>query len=182
MASNITDGFDPGDDEKVIEILKKWKGGLISDQLFNLIAGMMPTTGVVVVIASNKEDPEVIFVPRPEGDPRWSGKLNLPGKLFRNVDFKRSDNIPANGPLERIQKSEIGIEFPSNPKFIGINLNSDSRGSWAILVYLVNLDDKTLYKGVGEWVRVSEVEKRNDLINTEINHINVALGKVKSVS
>ena len=176
---SITDGFAPGDDEKVVSILKKWIGGPIGDQLFTQIAGMMPTSGVVMVIVYNPKDPEIIFVSRPSDDPLWKNKLNLPGKLFRNADFKRSDHTPLNGPLERIQKSEIVLEFPKPPEFTGICLNSDARGSWAVLVYKIELVDKSLYKGAGEWVKVSEVEKRPDLINTEINHINVALNKVK---
>lgn len=181
MGTLVTDGFDSGDDEKVISILKKWKGGPLSDQLFTIIAGMMPTTGVVVVISYNKKDPEVVFVDRPADDPKWPNILNLPGKLFRNADFKRTDKLPQNGPLERIEKSEIESEFPKQPKYIGVNLNSDSRGSWAVLVYLVELDNKDDYKSVGEWVRVSEMNKKNNIIQTEINHINVALGNIKYI-
>lgn len=181
MGVKITDGFDPGDDEKAVSILSKFKGGPISDQLFTVVAGMMPTAGVVVVITYNSEDPEVVFVPRPEGDPVFSGKFNLPGKMFRNSDFKRADATPVNGPLERIKKSEIESEFPGTPRFIGVNLNSDARGSWAVLVYKIELNDKSEYKGAGEWIKASEVEKRDDLVKTEINHINIALGKVSSV-
>ena len=177
MGVKITDGFGPGDDEKAVSILKKWKGGVISDKLFTVLAGMVPTTGVVIVFLYNKKDPEVLFVPRPNGDPLWSGMLNLPGKLFRKIDFARSDQKPINGPLERIETAEIGTKLPKRPKFAGINLNSDKRGSWAILVYFIELNAKSEYKGVGEWVKVYGIKKRSDVIQTEINHINIALKK-----
>jgi hypothetical protein len=178
MSVKITSGFSPGDDEKVISILKKFKGGPVSDKLFEVLAGILPTTPVIVVFITNKKDPEILFVPRPSDDPVWPSALNLPGNMIRLVDFKRSDNSPINGAFERIQKSEIHSKFPQKPKFIGINLNTDSRGPWIALVYKIELTNKSDYLGIGEWVKVDDVEKRKDLINSEINHINVALGKV----
>ena len=174
----ITDGFNPGDDEIVISILKKWSGGQIGNELFYTIAGMMPTTGVVVVIIHNPSDPEIIFVTRPSDDPLLKSQLNLPGKLFLNADFNRSDKFPANGPLERITKDEIESDFPKKPEYVGVSLNSDTRGSWAVLVYIIELENKSLYRGVGEWIKMSKISDRKDIIQTEVNHINLVLGKI----
>jgi hypothetical protein len=178
MGQTITDGFSQGDDEKAVAILKKFKGGPISDNLFAVIAGMMPTTGAVVVFVRNRDNLEILFVPRPDDDPTWPGALNLPGKMFRNVDFHRDDKTPINGPLERIQESEIRTKFPKEPEFAGVNLNSDRRGSWAVLVYFIEVDSDFEYKGVGEWIKFSDIKSRDNLVQTEINHVNIVLEKL----
>ena len=172
--TSITSGFDNGDDEKVINILDKWDDGPLSDKLFTKLSQLSPQTALItVVFRENNGETETLLLERPEGDPVWPGMLNLPGKMFRKTDFSRGDGRPENGPIERIEESEIGTKFTNRPKFAGVTFQDTKRGPVIVLVCVVNEDVK-LTKG-GEWHPVKELNSLTKLINTELVVINVAL-------
>lgn len=180
MATLITDGFDAGDDEKVVSILNKWKGGILSDQLFTSVSKMTPQLACIIVVFRKKgELLETLLLPRPEGDPVWSGMLNLPGKMFRAMDFKRDDKNPVNGPLERIQKGELKVELNKlDIKFAGLAFQDTIRGPIMVLVhtYFVAND----FKGNEDWIwrEVSQLKDSKDMIPTEMDAIEVALKSI----
>ena len=180
MTAGITDGFSTDDDEKVISILKKWKGGPLSDQLFTILAGMIPSSGVATVILQRSRDLEILLLPRPTNDIVWPGMLNLPGKQFRSADFHRRDNNPLNGPLERIRSDEIKTKFIGNPKFAGVSLHSDKRGPQVVLVYLAKI--KSSSESVGKWYPVNRLKDMKDFVQSELKSIDVALDFYNSVS
>jgi hypothetical protein len=174
MANQITDGFEPGDDEKVISILDKWKGGPLSDNLFTKIASIIPQTSLItVVFRENAGKVETLLLKRPDTDPIWPNTLNLPGKMFRKSDFERKDNHPENGPIERIENSEIGTKFSKRPEFAGIAFQDTLRGPTIVLVYVVAED--ILLPEDGEWCGVDKVNSLSNMIETELVAIDVAL-------
>lgn len=174
MGVNITDGFDLGDDEKVVSILKKWKGGVLSDQFFTSISKMTPQiAAIIVVFRKNGEKLETLLLPRPDNDPVWSGMLNLPGKMFRAMDFKRDDKNPINGPLERIQEDEIKMHL-SGVKFAGLAFQNTLRGPIMVLVHIVFLPTDISNEN-WVWRDVAKLEDSKDMIPTEMDAIKVAL-------
>jgi len=176
MGTLITDGFDSGDDEKVISILGKWKGGVLSDQLFTTISKMTPQiSAIIVVFRKNGDILETLLLPRPSDDPLWPGMLNLPGKMFRSVDFKRDDKNPTNGPLERIQNDELKIKFLEVPKFAGIAFQNTKRGPIMVLVHIAYVPIE--FNGNGDWVwrDINKLADSKDMIETEMDAIKVAL-------
>jgi len=177
MSVKITDGFAPGDDEKVISILSKWTGGYLSDRLFIKLAGITPQAGIVVIIfrQNQKGEIEVLLVPRPDNDPLWPEMLNLPGKMFRAADYNRKDDLPVNGPLERIQKDELKIKFSKEPEFVGVSLHKDDRGPLVVLVYLSEVDNNLELPKGRMWCSINNLEKVNNLVQTELIPINIAL-------
>lgn len=179
MSVKITDGFDVSDDEKAIEILKKWKGGPISDQLFAQISLMTPQISMIIsVFRNNAGKLETLLLPRPKTDPTWPGMLNLPGKMFRSADFKRFDGSPLNGPKERIIKDELSILLETEPKFAGIAFQNTKRGPIAVLVYTVEVPPD--FEGNKDWVwrDVKTLEEFSDMIPTEMDAIKVALKSI----
>lgn len=176
MGVKITDGFDAGDDEKVISILKKWKGGVISDNLFATISKLSPQVSVIVtVFRMNEGRREVLLLTRPKDDPTWPGMLNLPGKMLRTSDFKRSDGNPVNGALERIKDDELKKEFAGKPRFAGIAFQNTERGSITALVHIAELSDYTDTSGEWVWADVTKLSGMNNLIKAEPVAVKVAL-------
>jgi hypothetical protein len=176
MGTLITDGFSEGDDETVVSILDKWKGGVLSDQLFTVVSKMMPQVGeIIVVFRKNNSNLETLLLPRPEGDPIFSGMLNLPGKMFRAVDFKRDDKNPMNGPLERIQKDELKIDLPKAPEFAGVAFQDTKRGPIVVLVHVSELTMENPSQPDWIWRNVSNLKDSKDMIDTEMPAIEVAL-------
>jgi hypothetical protein len=176
MSTLITDGFDSGDDEKVVEILKKWKGGAISDSLFFTISAMTPQVSTIIVFfRKNGDRVEVLLVHRPDNDPMGPRLLNLPGKMFRAIDFKREDKNSMNGPFERIQTDELKIQLQSKPKFAEIVFQNTARGQIVALVYLGELSkgQKDLDNWV--WVDVKKLKELNNFLETESSAIEAAL-------
>lgn len=175
MATQITDGFSPGDDEKAVSLLKKWKGGPLSNKLFVVLAGMVPSSGVVTVIIRRSPDLEILLVPRPHGDIVWPGMLNLPGTQFRAADWLRTDSNPLNGALERIQEAELKTELDGNPEFAGVSLHSDDRGPQVVLVYLAKVDpNHKFYEGC-VWYNVEKLDELKNFVKSEIKSIKVAV-------
>jgi hypothetical protein len=135
---------------------------------------MAPQTSVITVVFRKDGDMlETLLLKRPETDPIWPGVLNLPGKMFRKIDFVREDNHPERGPIGRIEKDEIGSNFTQKPEFAGVAFQDTKRGPTIVLVYVINEDVK-LPKG-GEWHNVDELKNLPNLIETERVAIDVAL-------
>jgi len=176
MGTLITDGFDPGDDERAVSILKKWKGGVLSDQLFTTISKMGPQVGVITILfRKNDKILEVLLLPRPKDDPLWPGMLNLPGKMLRSADFKREDGNPVNGPFERIETNEVKAKFASEPVFAGLAFQSTDRGPILALVYIAELAGNQDSQKDYVWADANKLEDIKNLIKTEIIAVNVAL-------
>lgn len=182
MGTLVTDGFDTGDDEKVVEILKKWKGGPLSDSLFTTVSKLTPQVSAIVTIFRKRGDViETLLLPRPSDDPLWPNKLNLPGKMFRSADFKREDGNPVNGPLERIQKNELKIDFKKEDiKFAGLAFQDTKRGPIMVLVYTLFVAAD--FKGNEDWVwrDVNKLKDFRDMIPTEMDAIEVALKSINN--
>lgn len=180
MGTLITDGFDSGDDEKVVSILNKWKGGPLSDKLFTSLSKLTPQISTIIVVFRRKgEILETLLLPRPSDDPLWSNMLNLPGKMFRAMDFKRDDNNPVNGPLERIQNGELKIELNKlDIKFAGLAFQDTIRGPIMVLVhtYFVSND----FKGNEDWIwrDIAKLKDASNMIPTEMDAIEVALKSI----
>lgn len=179
MGTPVTDGFDVGDDEKVVSILNKWKGGTLSDQLFTAISKMTPQISAIIVVFRKRGDAlETLLLPRPSDDPTWSNMLNLPGKMFRAMDFKRDDNNPINGPLHRIIDNELKTELNNTPKFAGLAFQDTKRGPIMVLVHTVFVDAG--FNGNKDWIwrDVSSLKDSKDMIPTEMDAIEVALKSI----
>lgn len=180
MGVQITDGFDVGDDEKVVSILNKWKGGPLSDQLFTSVSRLTPQISAIVTVFRKKGDTiETLLLPRPSDDPLWPNMLNLPGKMFRSLDFKRDDKNPVNGPLDRIQKSELKIDLKKEDiKFAGLAYQDTLRGSIMVLVHTLFVAEEFVGNPDWIWRDVAKLKDFKDMIPTEMDPIEVALKSI----
>jgi hypothetical protein len=180
MGTLITDGLDSGDDQKVISILNKWKGGPLSDQLFTSLSKLTPQISAIITVFRKRDNiVETLLLPRPSDDPLWPNMLNLPGKMFRAMDFKRDDKNPVNGPLERIQKGELKVELNKlDIKFAGLAFQDTIRGPIMVLVHTVFVAED--FNGNLDWVwrEVSQLKDSKDMIPTEMDAIEVALKSI----
>ncbi|HKB88348.1 MAG TPA: hypothetical protein VKC53_01725 [Patescibacteria group bacterium] len=180
MAKLITDGFAEGDDAKVVSILNKWNGGQLSDQLFTSISKMTPQLSAIIVVFRKKAGIiETLLLPRPSDDPLWPGMLNLPGKMFRAIDFKREDKNPMNGPLERIQTGELKIQLKSKPEFAEIVFQNTDRGSILALIHVGELPDDAKSEAVWVWCDVTKLSSLNNFLESETSAILTALKHYK---
>ncbi|GIW61426.1 MAG: hypothetical protein KatS3mg089_0278 [Patescibacteria group bacterium] len=170
-----TDGFDPGDDEKVIALLKKWKGGTLSDALFTRLAWMLPQPTVEMVIIRKRDKTlEVLLIPRPPDDIVWPGFLHLPGQTLRRMDYFRDDNTPMNGPLERIQKYEIQTSYLRTPEFVGVAQYMTQRGPEAVHIYLGAIAKNAKLPSGAIWAAIDDLPKMRNFINHQIIPIKIA--------
>lgn len=180
MATLITDGFAGGDDAQVVSILDKWNGGPLSDQLFTAISKMTPQLSAIIVVFRKKEDVlETLLLPRPSDDPLWPGMLNLPGKMFRAIDFKREDKNPMNGPLERIQTSELKTQVKNKPEFAEIVFQNTDRGSIVALVHTAELPENVELQSDWVWCDVTKLNSLNNFLESETSAIEAALKHYK---
>lgn len=179
MGVKTTDGFDPGDDEKVVSVLNKWKGGVLSDQLFAAVSKLTPQISTIIVLfRKNGDILETLLIKRPEDDPIWPGMLNLPGKMFRAADFNRNDKNPINGPFERIQNEELGIKL-DNIKFSGVAYQNTKRGNIVVLVHVAEVPVDFVGKPEWIWRDVAKMSQFSDMIPTEMAAIEVAIKSFK---
>lgn len=175
MGTLITDGFDAGDDEKIVSILNKWKGGPLSDRLFTSVSKLTPQVSVITTIFRKRGDIiETLLLPRPSDDPLWPNMLNLPGKMFRAMDFERVDGNPMNGPLKRIQNDELKIKFES-VKFIDLVFQNIARGHIVVLLHIGELSDNQEDKSDWVWADVTRLKELNNFLETETSAIEVGL-------
>lgn len=176
MIPKITEGFDIGDDEKIISILKKWNDGVISNDLFFQISRMTPQVSAIIIFFRKIEGRiEVLLLPRPDDDPLGAGQLNLPGKMFRTIDFKREDGNPMNGPFERIQSSELKLKLENGPKFAEIVFQNTARGSIVAMVHLGELPDGQKDKDDWVWADVTKLRELPNFLETETSAIEAGL-------
>ncbi len=179
MGVKITDGFDRGDDEKVVSILKKWRGGVLSDELFATVSGMSPQLSVIIVVyRKNDKNKEILLLKRPNDDPVWPGMLNLPGKMVRNSDFDKDCATPAESALERVQEDELGFDAKDGVKFSGIAYQNTKRGHIVVLVYVAELPMNFKSKADWVWRNVNDLKNHTDMITTEMDVIKVALKSI----
>lgn len=180
MGTSITDGFSVGDDQKAVSILNKWNGGILSDQLFTAVSKMTPQVATIIVVFRKRDDLlETLLLPRPSDDPLWSNMLNLPGKMFRSMDFNREDKNPINGPLERIQKDELKVELKKEDiKFAGLAFQNTLRGPIMVLVHSVFVAKD--FNGNSDWIwrDTTKLKESKDMIPTEMDAIEVALKSI----
>lgn len=175
MGTLITDGFDSGDDEKVVEILKKWKGGPLSDQLFTSVSKLTPQVSAIITIFRKRGDIiETLLLPRPSDDPLWPNMLNLPGKMFRGADFERVDNNPINGPLERIQDSELKVKLKS-VKLVDLVFQNIVRGHIVVLLHLGELSEDQKDIDGWVWADVTKLKELPNFLETETSAIEAGL-------
>lgn len=100
-----TDGLTREQDEQLVDLLSRWKGGRISNLAFPLVARLTPQACVETVILRSKDNSlETLLIERPTSDTVWPGMLHNPGQALRLSDFNRKDGDPVNGPFERIKK------------------------------------------------------------------------------
>jgi hypothetical protein len=175
MANTLTDGFSSGDDEQVVTLLKKWRGGKLSDQLFNILAGMTPQPTVeTVILRKINSEMEVLLIPRPEGDIIWPGMLHSPGQALRAMDYHRDDLTPLNGPFERVQQQEIMTDFSKVPEFVGVAQYLTARGPEAVHVYLAHITDFARLPVTARWCNIKELEKLDNFISHQLIPIRMA--------
>ena len=176
MATLITDGFDQGDDEKVVSILKKWKGGVLSDILFTKLAKILPQVCVeTVILRKNNRKIEVLLVSRPDGDPVWPKMIHSPGGQIRAVDFHRKDKKVVNGVFERVQKNEIRTNFILEPVFVENIERTTKRGSEVAIVYFTQIEEDSGLSKEIIWCDVEKLENLPNMMKDQIEMIrNVA--------
>jgi len=175
MGTLITDGFDSGDDEKVVQILSKWKGGPLSDQLFTSVSKLTPQISAIITVFRKRNNIiETLLLPRPSDDPLYPNMLNLPGKMFRAVDFERSDSNPINGPLERIQDRELKVKLKS-VKFVDLVFQSITRGHILVLLHLGELLEGQEDRDDWVWVDVNKLKETPKFLETETSAIEAGL-------
>jgi len=177
MPTEMTNGFDIGDDQKVIDILSKWTGGPISDALFTELARIIPQPCVETVILRQNSVIEVLLVPRPANDPVWPGMLHSPGQTLRAGDFFRDDHTPINGPFERVQKNEIKTSFNSPPEFVAIAQYMTKRGPEAVTIYLATIYSQANLPAGAGWYKVQQLETLENFISHQLTAINLAVAK-----
>ena len=182
MSEDITGGFDSGDDEKVIEILKKWNGGRISTPLFRVLAGMLVIPVLETVILRRHEgEIQVLLIPRPADDIVWKGMIHSPGGALRRMDYERLDENPNNGVFERIQKGEIKTDFIKPPIFSGIIVpgRMSNRGPEIAQVFLCKIDEKAILPPEAGWYNVKDLPKMSNFIQHQLLAINMAVDVFK---
>lgn len=173
--NNTTDGFDPEDDEKVISTLKKWKGGVLSDELFTQLAYIIPQPTIETVVLRKKENAiEALLIPRPAHDSIWPGVLHSPGQALRKMDYLRTDNTPLNGPFERVQSLEIKAKFLHTPEFVGIAQYMTKRGPEAVHIFLASIAEDSALPENAIWKRVDDLPQLTNFMDHQIIPINMA--------
>jgi hypothetical protein len=173
---DITDGFDPGDDEKVIEIFKKWKGGRLSTSLFTVLAGMLPTPCIeTVVLRRFGEKVQVLLIPRPPNDIVWKGKLHSPGGAIRHADYLRTDGNPFKGVFERVETQEIKTKFIEEPKFITSYPVMTQRGPEMVALFLAKIDESAVLPEGAVWYDADKLSELPTAVNHQMRAIEEAV-------
>ncbi len=171
---DITSGFEPGDDEKATEILRKWDGGRISTALFTEIARIVPQPIIeIVILRMNQGRVDTLLLPRPEDDIVWPGMVHTPGVALRAADYTRPDNDPISGALERIER-EIGVKVELLPTPPFVQNEMSARGPAASQVYTgVVAEDSELPDGVF-WHPVEDLPSLPNFIQHQYGFVSEA--------
>jgi hypothetical protein len=165
MSQLITDGLTAADEKQLTEILKKWKGGALSDSLFTSLAQMLPMPCVEsIVFRKVKGRTECLLTPRPENDPIWPGFIHSPGSVLRAIDFRRPDGVAVNGPFERVQKNEIMNKFEYPPIFVDIHTHLGARGPEVLLIHFTSISKHAVLPAGCLWADVGSLLERPNFI------------------
>jgi hypothetical protein len=182
LMADITDGFDPGDDEIVVEKLKKWKGGRISTPLFTALAGMLVIPVLeTVILRKYKSNIQILLISRPPDDIVWKGMIHSPGGALRRMDYYRDDKLPNNGVFERIEKAEIKTKFVKTPKFIGLIIpeRPSPRGPELAQIFLAEIKNDTVLPPEAGWYNVDDLPKMSNFIQHQLPAVNMAVNAFK---
>lgn len=171
----LTDGLSIEEDQRLTELLKKWKGGRISTPVFTELARMTPQPIVeVVLLRQNNDQLETLLIPRPKDDIVWPGMFHTPGATLRSSDFKREDQNPVNGAFERIQKDELNRNFLETPVFAGRLHRSGNRGPEVVEVYIAELPKESVVEPDHIWHPVDQLASNPRFIQAQLGHVMVA--------
>lgn len=172
---HATSGFDEGDDEKAIEILKKWDGNIISDALFTELARFSPLSVIeLVVLREHEGNLQTLLVERPENDPVWPNMIHTPGTVLRLSDFKRARETEPLDPLKhafaRICNGELS-QHVENIDFVGNLYRMGERGAENVQVYIGQLPDDAELEHDQIWYDVATLAENERFIQSQIDHV-----------
>lgn len=171
--AQVTSGFGPDDDKTAVEILKKWNGGPLGDELFTVIAGMIPQSIVEVVVLRQVDGVvQALLIPRPAGDVLWSGMEHTPGTVLRNSDFLREDNNPLQGAFDRVRR-EISTPFVSGPAFVGMHYNMGQRGAGVSQIFVATITESER-SGNSRWYPVLQLPGLSTFIQEQYPFVKMA--------
>lgn len=172
---DITSGFDPGDDEIVVAILRKWAGGRLSTRFFTALAYILPTTvAETVILRQTGEKVEILLIPRPDDDPIWNGKVHSPGGALRRSDYEHED--PFQGIFRRIEAQELHTAFADPPLFVGCVTNLSERGPDVAHVFLASIVNEDTSPTGTIWVDVETLPTMDNFIHVQMKAITLAVG------
>lgn len=182
ISSSPTEGLTNKEDQELTHLLKKWKGGQISTQVFTELARMIPQPIVeVVILRANNGTVETLLIPRPKDDIIWPGKYHAPGAAIRSVDFLRKDGNPLEGVFERIQTGELNSTFLDTPAYVDRFHRLGDRGPEVAEVYIAELPENTTIQSDHRWVAVDKLENNPAFIQHQLPHILLAAEKFREM-
>lgn len=165
MSQLITDGLAMADEKQLMQLLKKWKGGPLSDSLFTALAQMLPMPCVESIVLRNVNGrTECLLTPRPENDPIWPGFIHSPGSVLRAMDFRRPDGVAVNGPFERVQEKEIMNKFEYPPIFVGIHTHLGARGPEVLLIHFTSISKQAILPAGSLWADIDSLLELQNFI------------------
>jgi|SRR5579884_4057480 len=127
------------DDDKVAELLKKYKPGFLPYPIFEQIARLvaLPIVEFIPLRLSGSKI-EVLLIERSHDDPHWPNVLHTPGTVIRSTDLNRDRkrDWPA---LERIKVDELKGTVIGPPQYIGSMLHESKRGVEQAQLYFVEV-------------------------------------------
>lgn len=174
-----TDGLTLKEDQKLSELLSKWKGGRLSTPVFTEIARIQPQPIVeVVVLRENNGIVETLLIPRPKDDIVWPEMLHSPGCAIRSSDFERKDNNPLNGAFERLQNKEINSQFKYQPIFVDRLYRKVDRGNEVAEIFFTELPESSNQENYN-WYPVDKLDQNPKMIQHQIEHIKLATEQYK---
>ncbi len=180
--SRPTEGLTPVEDRELTKLLKKWKGGRISTEVFTELARMIPQPVVeVVIVRMNQGAIETLLIPRPQDDIVWPGKYHAPGAALRAADFVRKDRNPLNGPFERIKSGELNSSFTYTPIYVDRFHRSGDRGPEVAEVYVTELPEGAFTPKDHQWVPVDKLKDHPEFIQHQLPHIMRAAEKFREM-
>lgn len=178
MGQLVTSGFSPGDDAAAVAILDKWEGGPISDQLFTVLAGMLPQPVIEMNIL--RRNPvggylEVLLIERPDDDPVWPGMVHTPGTALRRSDFDHPQGalVPAFARLRGLG-GEAGLQF-AEPVFVTVLNRTSRRGADVGQIFWTTVEGDPELRSGAYWVSVDGLDGVTNLIENHAYHIGLAV-------
>ncbi len=178
-----TEGLTLEEDQELVALLAKLRGGRISTPVFTELARIIPQSIVeVVVFRRNGGRLETLLIPRPEDDIVWPGMYHTPGAALRASDFQREDQSPLNGPFERIQRGELNSEFAHNPTFAGRLHRLGGRGPEVAEVYFAELPEDSALPQNHLWYPVEQLAQNQKFIQHQLGHVMIAAEQYNKIN